>query len=991
MFARISGWCVVLLALISATIPPADTRASQTSWVLSSGAEVTVQKLGQRLTQEVRQPPSGISVRGDLVTFAFTMAGNTVQIRLSKEALGLPKHTSIPTIHGVFNFPEALTPKEPQALASLLNSVVPAVPWKRAEMGHRPLTRSRELRVDKKEHEHVRAARKHNLALRHARSLPSVIGTGSPLSLQLSAGKALPLENCPACDSDVFKQLRSSDPRLRLSAARALLRKHPTEVRIWSVAADASMRIGRVHQALALADVATRLGHSDALALQVWHKLTGQEIAESQHTLPHLSPPNDNEPWTLLIFVFGALSLLLFAWASAHSTRQAFQVALVASVALVAFFTTPNQAPQNENLPVPPSRPDALLAPLAGSSCTASPGLQEKDGFVLFARCDEQPFTFHISANPESGELKTAHHGLRVLGPGQNATTDQALLRLKRAVENAEKEGFRVPTNKSRTSSRPRYSPSPDSLEEAEWATSRSLVFVSLLLGLLLTFLWAREIMRTKEKDALIFYAVLGLFLVYFALHILIPSRMVMVYTGYDLTERLAMLEATPRYGAGGIWLYTPFLTMGGADHSSVQFGNRIFGLLTFFPLAFLVLRHNPTRTGCLVLLAYVILPLGWRDHTSEAIMSGTMWLMLTAMAAFTFATEHRTHRLLLPAAILVACAAATVRPEVGPALAIGLLGLWFLRDRADTPIPKRELILGGFVFAALLLPHLVWLGQSAQAQVDDAAILTGSSALSVLGSVLTDQNLLFDPTLFPIPWWAWILAAPFVRPKAWVGILLLLLAAVFWVGMSAVDLPTVSIPRVHLPALLFLIVPMAIGSKVLLRFPWTNTAIAFGICVASAFTVPHLLAPSNADEEEALIREALEHLTQPDSCLVTIGFSDPPSPGKTQRHFPHYLFSDATVLNLSQYASQAEYCTGDRLALLGTRCYMHLRTSEDQPAPSDGELETCRQFRKEIPLETIVEHEISNRRTFTFPMYPNRETLTLGLYRLGPPSTKQK
>jgi hypothetical protein len=194
----------------------------------------------------------------------------------------------------------------------------------------------------------------------------------------------------------------------------------------------------------------------------------------------------------------------------------------------------------------------------------------------------------------------------------------------------------------------------------------------------------------------------------------------------------------------------------------------------------------------------------------------------------------------------------------------------------------------------------------------------------------------------------------------------------------------------VHLPALLFLIVPMALGSRVLLRFRWTNAGIAFAVCIASAFTVQHLLEPSNADAEETLIREASEHLAQPNSCLVTIGFSDPPLPGKTQRHFPHYLFEDTTVLNLSQYASQAPYCTGDRVALLGTRCYMQLRTDDTQPAPLEGELDICREFRQKYRLETIVERDIANRRTFTFPMYPKRETLTLGLYHIGAPSPKE-
>ena len=61
----------------------------------------------------------------------------------------------------------------------------------------------------------------------------------------------------------------------------------------------------------------------------------------------------------------------------------------------------------------------------------------------------------------------------------------------------------------------------------------------------------------------------------------------------------------------------------------------------------------------------------------------------------------------------------------------------------------------------------------------------------------------------------------------------------------------------------------------------------------------------------------------------------------------------------------------------------MSLRTSGDESVPSDGELNVCKEFRKRYDLEVVHERNIPNRREFTFDMYPDREELTVGVYRI--------
>ena len=70
-------------------------------------------------------------------------------------------------------------------------------------------------------------------------------------------------------------------------------------------------------------------------------------------------------------------------------------------------------------------------------------------------------------------------------------------------------------------------------------------------------------------------------------------------------------------------------------------------------------------------------------------------------------------------------------------------------------------------------------------------------------------------------------------------------------------------------------------------------------------------------------------------------------------------------------------------MALLGTRCFMTFRAPGDDEVPSDGELASCKRFRERFVLEPIEERTLTNRTDFTFPMYPSRATLPVGVYRV--------
>ena len=143
------------------------------------------------------------------------------------------------------------------------------------------------------------------------------------------------------------------------------------------------------------------------------------------------------------------------------------------------------------------------------------------------------------------------------------------------------------------------------------------------------------------------------------------------------------------------------------------------------------------------------------------------------------------------------------------------------------------------------------------------------------------------------------------------------------------------------------------------------------------------VLGASNADAEESLIRNAVTHMPDEPGCLATVRFSDTPDPGSTQRHFPEYLFEGHQVLALDRLAEHWPQCEGRTVALLGTRCFMSFRSPGSPAAPEDGEIESCKRFRDRFELEPIETLDLPNRTDFTIPVYPARETLPIGLYRV--------
>jgi len=289
-----------------------------------------------------------------------------------------------------------------------------------------------------------------------------------------------------------------------------------------------------------------------------------------------------------------------------------------------------------------------------------------------------------------------------------------------------------------------------------------------------------------------------------------------------------------------------------------------------------------------------------------------------------------------------------------------------------------------GLIAIAWIVPHLWWLLTVTETllSAQDISPLDGFTAERVL-RVWMHDNIFFRFTW--VPWTLPVLAILALRMKSQRALLVGWLVAAFaWIAVTSVDLPDVSIPRVHLPAFL-LVLPLAgIGFEVLRRRRLLQAGLAVVTLIWAAAFAPVVLESTNGDAEEELIRALERELdgVEQGACIARLGLDDLPPAGRTPRYFPEYLFPKQALLPLKDTASGRVPCDKGTWVVLGTRCYM--RDPELGNASQQGErLNACERIRRDFELEPVLELNVPHRAESTLPMYPDIDELELGLYRL--------
>jgi hypothetical protein len=925
-----SAWIGVALLLLAA----GDTGEPQT-WVLGPGAERAVKGLSAEISEVTGWSVGPIRIEGERVRITL-LASPTKRLEVGLTKMDL-------------ELPPGLSAEQERAITALVSKR--RLPWMAAS-SRGPPEKEPVFEIDDDRAQAIREGRS------RSRQIRDEAGEISP---EASA-------SCAGCSE------------IRQGEAPYLIRSHPEESRVWVQGARDAWRRGRHQEALASLDVATRHEGLDHDGLGMWRRIRGLPTAQ----LSAVGGGAFEEPVPLLLksapLLLGLAVLAWLIFIGLRCGRGGFAIA-IGAVVLGGLSWSSGDLDSSE-LSFPPPLHEALEAPLAGGPCVSAPALWSTQGREVYIRCGEA--LSRLVIRPVQGEPKSAglkHHQVAVDGHGDHPAVRWSVARLVDAVGVAEAEGWRV-------SSRPLdvpggVAPVPDTVDAHEVHYATAIIAGGVLVALLLTLWMAWWSWGMVAHDPLLRRAVgLGALVVIMG-HVFLPDRMVMVYTGYDLAARLFSFGEIPRYGAGVVALYGAFADLFGTHHSSIILANRIFGALTYVPLLTIVLAlAGARRVASLVAMGLILaLPIVWRDHVSEAIISGSAWLLFTGMAGLLAGSMDEKHRTWAWLGLAPLAAGAVCRPEAPAAIGCVLLGI------LSVSASRRWTVALGGVLILALLPQLGWFDAVIAREVSSEGIIAPSAAISDrLSDVLMRRNLfVYGPWLSSFTL-VWIVAGCWKGARNRRLSLALVAGAVAWIGASAVDLPVVSIPRIHLPALFLVLPVIAIGAERLTRWPTAHGFIIGLVALSAALSIDPVFGPANADYEEQLIRVASDHSPPSGGCVTLVDFDDPPEVGHTQRHFPRYLFPGRGMVGLDGFVDLWPSCGGEAIAVLGTRCYMEYREPGVPLGPDAGLLPVCARFRERFELRPIEEMTIVNRTRWTFEMYPDTPTLDIGVYQvLGP------
>ncbi|MBD91209.1 MAG: hypothetical protein CL940_12820 [Deltaproteobacteria bacterium] len=768
-----------------------------------------------------------------------------------------------------------------------------------------------------------------------------------------------------------------------------LLQQLPHEPRLLSMMAARAYEEGRYDAAGWWLDAALKTPLADGEVLQLAERFGWTDHADRDGALPASNAGSSSvlSGWT----VCGGLAWLLLLVVAVRRRRPGLGFALALGLAVAWVVIPPRAAVER------PALPQELVLPLAGGECASSPTRFDGDALLAHLSCPEGRGTIQVRPRAVSDDafMVTEHHAvsmalqsddLRVLEP----RLERAARRLTAALRSAEGGGFRL-ADQPWTETPPLREGWPEwrartDSERAQHRVVAGLVAAAWVLLLLTLYQMGRDALSGWASHPRTRRWLLGALLFAVVAHALAPARMVMVFGGYDLVSHLVD-GLIPRYGAGALWTYGPWMWTFGHDHAVLQTANRILGLILVLVSWDLGRRLYPSRPRALAIAAWAmaLAPVLWRAHSSESIVVGPALFVLLAMRALTLGKEARVGE-----AAIWGAAAATARPEI--ALVVCAIPVWSwlagLRWR-------REAL---STFAALLA-GLLLIGIHLVTVISTARDLSASGALPALdnpvvvalGSILwvgVFANITFTPIgLTPL------LAAGVVGSLKTKRALTTLAVAILWVLLTSVDLVEVSVPRLHVPALLLALPLLGMG------WEWLEARVGRGrggrsklalaglvLLVGSVYNGHEMFKPTNEDVEERLWRETLDRLPDDARCLATMGYGDPPPAEKTPRHNPLYLLranhAHIAVTNLVGI-SEAESCDGGHYALLGMRCYADLR-EDGRPQPQgEAPLPICGEVLKEYVVEPVFERRVTNYGDLAFELYPTGESLRVGLYRV--------
>ncbi len=451
------------------------------------------------------------------------------------------------------------------------------------------------------------------------------------------------------------------------------------------------------------------------------------------------------------------------------------------------------------------------------------------------------------------------------------------------------------------------------------------------------------------------------------ALRLVLPHMPVMYYMGYHLADTAARLEGIPKYGPGALALYHLVFQVTRTDHIAMMYANSVLGALTPLAGGALLSRLGVRGWGMAGAVALLALtPLFVRDATTESLLvPTTLWLLLGLAFALRARQDRRT--LSLGASLLHLLLAMLSRPEAVVLAPLGAGLLLPLVARGPRQSWSLVRIVLWALAAAILALRFAQLAIALDVEFarGNNPVLRDPAGLVALVPDLWRRNVLVWPHLFPAAVTALGVCGVLTGPRRKVALAVVVLSLA-WIAASLVDLPYVSIQRVQVPGAVFWTLAAGVGVAGACRLLARRRTLLVGgltllvlvTTLSAAWTVPALWAPTNADDEERLLREAQEAIP-PDQpfILVRRGYDDVPVE-RLHLYYPDYWFEPPAREGLAvgpDWFERTDTAGRPAYFLLGTRCYMRV-------CGESGLHPACRRMREKYRLEPVIERTVPIR-----------------------------
>ncbi len=768
------------------------------------------------------------------------------------------------------------------------------------------------------------------------------------------------------------------------------VRAPPAEPRTEALQARRERLDGRLREAALHLDAALSAPLLDPLAIHEARALGWSVGAEVQ---PAVDDPLVLHARAMPWFLAGVVAVVALGGFLVRRRDTLAAVALALGAVTAAWV---GWGPRAAGVPRP-VLPVEVRWPLAGGPCAPVPSTFHEDGWTAAGDCSGKLVEVGVTVTGE-GETLDDFHLSPARGAVDPAVAEQVHALTLDAIERALRKGWRwrrLPAVHA-----PRW-PAWRALTPGERARL-ALAGMLVVAAAVITAGGAFSALRLAAGGVGGRIALAG-FACAVAVHLVVPSQLLMSFSAYDIADHLA--RGTPwRYGAGAVWFYGPPMWVFGPDHAWIQRLNRLWGVLAVALASGLARSLWPrTQAAALVPWLLVVSPITALLDASESIVVAPGTALL---AGLYFGLRRRP-----AAAALAWMGAALGRPEMAPVallampVATGVLGRRGARAAGGA-------VLGAAPLVALAAVAAVRLGTVAE----DALLLSRNGALAAgnfgwldvaaavpmswtLWSVLVAPHIV--PVLVPLGLIVALRSLPTRRPAAVLG-----LVALGWQAMTAIDLSSFTAPRLHEPILWIMSPIVAAGLE--REWAWVRRrgegagersraapwglwgALALLVALSGVVTVARFAPNRNELHEERLWRRLARTLPADVRCIYAIDPADPPPERYNFRYHPTYLFEARTppvrFVPLSRVgASYPSGCDGRAVAVSCVHCYVRYGWKPGDPAL----VPICERMSRLAGLVKLWSWRVANLGDTEYPIYPAPErtrVFELAVWRLRAP-----